>query len=73
MDWAQHLEQELQPIEQWARNRRRQLNEAVTKEGTQAIARVQWYDEETAKRVVALFANDFDAYNFSTDPANKFD
>ena len=30
-------------------------------------------DEETAARVVALFRNDFTAFNFSTDPARMWD
>ena len=47
---------------------RRILNEALTQDGVDNIKSIKWYDKETAERVVNLFAGDFKAYGFSTDP-----
>ena len=53
--------------------RRLGQNKAVTREGVVAAARLPWYDEKTAAKVVQMFAADFKQYNFSTDPARMWD
>lgn len=38
-----------------------------------AVRQVRWYDEATARRAVEWYAADFEAFNFSTDPADMYD
>ena len=38
-----------------------------------AVQHAHWYDDATARRVVGWFAADFEAFNFSTDPAKMYD